>query len=194
VTQFLLARTGPALVINGYFGPRTERAVRRFQRAHRLAVDGVAGPRTLQTLRAARSCHGVHLSDTPVDLVRSLLDYWATYYTVDRSLMRALAWMESGYQADVTSPAGAWGVLQILPSTWTYVETILIGRSVPRTVSGNIRVGVAFIRQLLGEFNGDQRAALAAWYQGPASVRRRGPFRETRRFVANVIALKRRSL
>jgi soluble lytic murein transglycosylase-like protein len=194
VTQFLLAKSAPALVINGYFGPRTERAVRRFQRAHRLAVDGIAGPRTLRALRAARSHHGVHLSDTPVGLVRSLLDYWATYHAVDRSLIRALAWMESGYQADVTSSAGAWGVLQILPSTWTYVETVLIGRSVPRTVSGNIRVGVAFMQELLREFNGDQRVALAAWYQGPASVRKRGPFRETRRFVANVIALTQRSL
>jgi peptidoglycan hydrolase-like protein with peptidoglycan-binding domain len=194
VTQFLLAKSGPALVINGYFGPRTERAVRRFQRAHRLAVDGIAGPRTLRALRTARSCHGVPLSSAPVALVRSLLDYWATYYAVDRSLMRALAWMESGYQADVTSPAGAWGVLQILPLTWTYVETVLIGRSIPRTASGNIRVGVAFMRELLRESNGDQRAALAAWYQGPASVRKRGPFRETRQFVANVIALKRRPL
>jgi soluble lytic murein transglycosylase-like protein len=194
VTQFLLAQSGRALVINGYFGPRTERAVGRFQRAHRLAIDGIVGPRTLRALRAARPCHGLRVSDTPVALVRSLLDHWATYYAVDRSLIRALAWMESGYQADVTSPAGAWGVLQIIPSTWTYVETVLIGRSVPRTASGNIRVGVAFMRQLLREFSGDQHAALAAWYQGPASVRKRGPFRETRRFVANVIALKRRSL
>ena len=195
VTQFLLAtKSQPALVINGSFGLSTERAVRRFQRAHRLAVDGIAGPRTVRALRAARSRHGGDLSETRVGLVRSVLDYWATYYAVDRSLIRALAWMESGYQADVASPAGAWGVLQILPSTWTYVETLLIGRSVPRTVSGNVRVGVAFMRELLGEFNGDQRAALAAWYQGPTSVRERGPFRQTRRFVSNVIALKQRSV
>jgi peptidoglycan hydrolase-like protein with peptidoglycan-binding domain len=193
-TQFLLAKSEPALVINGFFGPSTERAVRRFQRAHRLAVDGIAGPRTLRTLRAARSRHSVRLSDTPIGVVRSLLDYWATYYAVDRSLIRALAWMESGYQADVASPAGAWGVLQILPSTWTYVETVLIGRRMPRTVSGNVRVGVAFIRQLLREFDGNERHALAAWYQGPTSLRKRGPFRETRRFVANVIALKQRCL
>ncbi len=194
VTQFLLAKSEPTLVTNGYFGLSTERAVRRFQRAHRLSVDGIAGPRTVRALRAARSPHGVDLPETRVGLVRSLLHFWATYYAVDRSLIRALAWMESGYQANVTSPAGAWGVLQILPSTWTYVETVLIGRRVPRTVSGNVRVGVAFMRELLEEFNGDQRAALAAWYQGPTSVRERGPFRETRRFVANVIALKQRSL
>jgi peptidoglycan hydrolase-like protein with peptidoglycan-binding domain len=194
VTQFLLAKSEPALVINGYFGLSTDRAVRRFQRGHRLAADGIAGPRTMRALLAARSHFGVDLSETRVGLVRSLLNYWATYYAVDRSLIRALAWMESGYQTDVTSPAGASGVLQILPSTWTYVETVLIGRSVPRTVAGNVRVGVAFMRELLGEFNGDQRAALAAWYQGPTSVRKHGPFRETRRFVADVIALKQRSL
>jgi peptidoglycan hydrolase-like protein with peptidoglycan-binding domain len=194
VTQFLLAKSEPALVINGYFGLSTERAVRRFQRGHPLAPDGIAGPRTMRALLAARSHLGVDLSETRVGVVRSLLNYWATYYALDRSLIRALAWMESGYQTDVTSSEGASGVLQILPSTWTYVETVLIGRSVPHTVAGNIRVGVAFMRELLGEFNGDQRAALAAWYQGPTSVHKRGPFRETRRFVANVVALKQRSL
>ena len=57
---------------------------------------------------------------------------------------------------------------------------------------GNIRVGVAFIRQLLHEFNGDPRAAIAAWYQGPTSLRKRGPYRATRLFVADVVALRER--
>jgi soluble lytic murein transglycosylase-like protein len=82
--------------------------------------------------------------------------------------------------------------MQVLPSTWTYVERLLIGRKIPRTASGNIRVGVAFIRQLLHEFNGDPRAAIAAWYQGPTSLRKRGPYRATRLFVADVVALRER--
>jgi hypothetical protein len=82
--------------------------------------------------------------------------------------------------------------MQILPSTWSYVETVLVGGKVPRTVSGNIRVGVVLIRQLLGEFAGERRAALAAWYQGPSSLRRRGPYRMTRLFVADVLALQQR--
>jgi peptidoglycan hydrolase-like protein with peptidoglycan-binding domain len=36
--------------IDGMNGPRTKRAVRHYQRAHRLPVDGVAGPRTLRSL------------------------------------------------------------------------------------------------------------------------------------------------
>ena len=38
--------------IDGRYGPRTERAVQRFQSAHGLRVDGIAGPVTLAALRA----------------------------------------------------------------------------------------------------------------------------------------------
>jgi transglycosylase-like protein with SLT domain/putative peptidoglycan binding protein len=193
VLQFLLSESGGILPIDGHFGMRTERALRRFQRVHRLAVDGVAGRRTLRALLSRQSQHA---TGSPVSIdksrVRGLIDYWATYYGVDKPLIRALAWMESGYHPDLTSSAGAWGVMQILPSTWNYVELVLVGRTIRRTVSGNIRVGVAFMRQLLREFNGDIASALAAWYQGPASVRRLGAFQVTRLFVADVFALRQR--
>lgn len=195
VTQFLLRQKGARLPINGYFGSRTERTVRAFQRSHGLAVDGIAGPATLATLIAERTNRRkVTASHTAIGRTRSLLDYWARYYAVDRALVRALAWMESGYQANLTSSAGAWGVMQILPSTWVYVETVLLRQRIPRTVSGNIRVGVALLRELLREFNGGQRRALAAYYQGPTSIRRRGPLRMTLHFVANVMALKQRTI
>jgi hypothetical protein len=193
VLQFLLTESGAILTIDGRFGLRTQRALRKFQRIQRLDTDGIAGRRTLRALLLR---HSQHLTDSPARIdvrrVRALLDYWATYYGVDRALMRALAWMESGYQTNLRSAAGARGVMQILPSTWAYVEAVLVGRSIRHTVSGNIRVGAAFMRQLLREFDGDMASALAAWYQGPRSVRRHGPFQVTRLFVADVLALRRR--
>jgi len=192
VTQFLLRERGSALAVNGYFGPRTERVLRQFQRARGLAVDGIAGPRTLAALRLPRTNVVADRPTVGIGEVRSLLDHWATHYGVDRPLVRALAWMESGYQSNLTSSVGAWGVMQILPTTWTYVETTLIGHAVARTASGNIRIGVAFMRQLLREFDGDQRAALGGWYQGPTSLRKRGPFRGTKLFIADVLALRER--
>jgi len=199
VLQFLLARRGELVPVDGYFDARTDRALRRFQRARRLAADGVAGSRTLAAFRrpAATAVKPVlvkAITTTPAARVRTLLDYWAGHYGVDRKLVRALAWMESGYQTNLTSSAGAWGVMQILPVTWSYVETVLIGAKVPRTASGNIRIGVVLIRELLHEFGGDERKALAAWYQGPASVRKNGVLHESKVFVANVLALRSSSL
>lgn len=124
--------------------------------------------------------------------IRDELDHWAGRYGVDRHLARALAWMESGYQTDVTSPVGAWGVLQILPITWRYAEDVLLGRRVPHTPSGNIQIGIAYLRHLLRASGGDERMALATWFQGPRSVRDRGISRETKHLVADVLALRER--
>jgi hypothetical protein len=193
VLQFLLARRGELVPIDGFFDRPTERALRRFQRARHLAADGVAGTRTLVafTHRAPQAVRPVLVrAITPATKVRALLDYWAARYGVSKKLVRAVAWMESGFQTNLTSGAGAWGVMQILPDTWSYVETVLLGHKVPRTASGNIRVGVLYLRQLLREFGGDERKALAGWYQGPASVRKIGVLRETKVFVANVLALR----
>ncbi|MFC7613926.1 peptidoglycan-binding protein [Actinokineospora soli] len=44
--QTLLNRGGAGLVVDGLFGPRTDAAVRQFQRRHGLAVDGIVGRMT----------------------------------------------------------------------------------------------------------------------------------------------------
>ena len=122
--------------------------------------------------------------------VEASLERWASHYGVEVALARALAWQESGFQNHVRSSAGAVGVMQVIPATWFFVERFVIGDPVPRTVDGNVRVGVAYLHHLLREFEGDARLALAAYHQGPAAVRRRGLFRPTRRFVRNVLALR----
>ena len=193
VLQFLLARHGAAIPVDGYFGRATEHALRRYQRAHRLQADGVAGPLTLAALARGRTVLTPSLGGASPD-VRALLDYWSRVYGLDPGLVRALAWMESGYQPQIVSRAGAQGVLQVLPSTRRYVETVLLGRRVPRTVSGGIQVGVVFLRHLLRRFGGNETLALAAWYQGPASVARHGILRVSRAFIADVLALRSRGV
>ena len=197
VLQYMLARRGRLVPVYGFFDAATERALRSYQRAKRLAADGIAGPVTLRTL--ARGTPGVRPTRTvrsaaPAASVRTMLTNWAIAYRLDPALVRALGWMESGFQTGLVSSAGARGVLQVLPGTRGYVEHQLIGHKVPRSTSGNIRIGVAYLRQLLTEFRWDRTRALAAWYQGPASVRRQGPLASTRLFVANVLALSRRNI
>ena len=120
------------------------------------------------------------------------IDAWSAHYGVDARLARALAWMESGYQPGVVSPAGAVGVMQVTPSAWRYVETVLLGTSVRRTADGNVRIGVAYLAHLLHAFGGDERLALAAYYQGEAAVRHRGVLPESERYVEDILALKSR--
>lgn len=124
--------------------------------------------------------------------VRASLDRWAAYYGIDPSLAHALAWMESGYNNSVVSSVGAQGVMQLLPTTWDYVETVLVGHAIPHDADGNVHAGLAYLHHLLSVFNGDEHLALAAWYQGESSVRQQGPLNVTVTFVTDVLALKQR--
>jgi peptidoglycan hydrolase-like protein with peptidoglycan-binding domain len=196
VLQFMLASRGQLVPVYGFFDRATERGLRRYQASRGLAVDGVAGPQTISALARRRTSVGFVSRKVPATRpsVRALLGYWARVYHVDPGLVRALAWMESGFQPGLVSKAGARGVMQVLPVTRRYVETILLRERVPNSVSGNIRIGVVYLRHLLREFRGNERHALAAWYQGPSSLRRRGQLKETKQFVANVLALRRRGV
>ncbi|HXF98197.1 MAG TPA: transglycosylase SLT domain-containing protein, partial [Gaiellaceae bacterium] len=123
------------------------------------------------------------------EAVRAALDRWSRYYGVDPKLARALAWMESGFQQDVVSGAGAIGVMQLLPETWEFVDAVLLGFRTPRDYEGNVRAGVRYLRWQLDQFGGDVRLALAGWYQGARAVRERGVYGETKEFVRIVLAL-----
>jgi hypothetical protein len=207
------------LAADGVAGPRTLARIRRGAAPMRAAVPPqtlvvrsgdtlTAIARRLGTTPAALArANGMGLEDVLLigrrlrvprvreaspDAVRDLLNAWSRRYGVDGSLARALAWMESGYQPNVVSHAGAWGVMQIIPASWEYVEAVVLGEEVPRTVEGNVRVGVALLDRLLREFGGDERLALGAWYQGARAVRDHGLFPETRAFVADVLALRSR--
>jgi soluble lytic murein transglycosylase-like protein len=100
--------------------------------------------------------------------------------------------MESGYNNEVVSSVGAQGVMQLLPSTWDYVETVLIKHPVAHNADGNVHVGLAYLNHLLHAFNGDEHLALAAWYQGERAVRAVGPYQVSKVFVADVLALRQR--
>jgi LysM repeat protein len=140
-----------------------------------------------QRLRVPAATAGLAATQTDV---RARLDVWSSKLGVDPHLVRALAWMESGYQTRIVSSAGARGVLQTLPTTREYVETVLAGRPIAHTVDGDIEVGILYLRHLLQVFHGNESLALAGWYQGERAVREHGVYNVSKPFVANVLALK----
>jgi peptidoglycan hydrolase-like protein with peptidoglycan-binding domain len=190
---FLRSRGFQPGKIDGHFTKKTVAAVKHYQRARHLLVDGLAGRQTLRTLGvvAVSQSEKGRVGGTR-RTVRASLEFWARHYRVSRSLVKGLAWMESGFNPHVRSSAGAWGVMQVTPGTWSYVEMFLIGHRVPRTTDGNVRIGVAYLHHLLRAFNYRERKAVGGYYQGEWAVRKHGLYPETRAFVADVLALKRR--
>lgn len=113
---------------------------------------------------------------------------------VPAALAEAIAWQESGWNNDEVSGIGAVGVMQIVPTTWTWIDRYLTPGDPLGTASAseNIRAGVLLLHQLLQVTGGNEALAVAGYYQGLASVRRYGMYPSTRRYVADVLALAQR--
>jgi N-acetylmuramoyl-L-alanine amidase len=124
---------------------------------------------------------------------RALIVEVSQQYGWDPSWVLALAWQESGWQMGVTSSVGARGIMQVMPGTGGFVGRALVGRTLdlddPRD---NVVAGVAFLDYLFDLTRGDMDRTLAGYYQGLGSVNRNGMYESTKRYIANVRALKTR--
>jgi len=108
-------------------------------------------------------------------------------------LVSAIGWQESGHNNAMVSPAGAMGIMQVMPGTWDWVEQNLAGRQLdPASRQDNLTAGTLYLNHLIARAGGDEATAIAGYYQGPESVRRIGMLPETQRYVANVQALRSR--
>ena len=123
---------------------------------------------------------------------RQLVVRYARRYGVDPGLALALAYNESGWQQHVVSSVGAIGVMQVMPGTGVWVSRYLAGRQLDlRRVEDNVEAGVRYFA-LLRRIAGRDDLALAGYYQGLASVRKRGMYDDTKAYVKNILALRRR--
>jgi LysM repeat protein len=116
----------------------------------------------------------------------------AASHGVPASLATAIARQESGFNNALVSSADARGVMQILPGTWNWIQSNLARLPLaPASAESNVHAGVMYLGALLRDTGGDPATAAAAYYQGLRSVRRVGLLPSTRRYVADVMALRR---
>ncbi|SFP06235.1 lytic transglycosylase domain-containing protein [Tranquillimonas alkanivorans] len=105
---------------------------------------------------------------------------------VSPALALAVIAVESGGRPAAVSPAGAQGLMQLVPAT-----AARFGVSDSFIASDNIRGGVAYLDWLLKEFRGDAVLALAGYNAGENAVLNHGgvpPFAETQDYVPKVLA------
>ncbi|MCS7170394.1 MAG: lytic transglycosylase domain-containing protein [Candidatus Kapabacteria bacterium] len=104
------------------------------------------------------------------------------------ALIAAVVWAESAGNPRAVSPAGAQGLMQLMPETARE-----LGVSDPFAPQDNLLGGSRYLQQMLHRF-GELPLALAAYNAGPARVLRYGgipPFAETQTYVRRVLALYR---
>lgn len=109
----------------------------------------------------------------------------AERHKVRVDLVRAVMQVESAFNPIARSPKGALGLMQLMPATIRQYNV----RN-PFDPADNVRAGVAYLRELLDRYQGNEELALAAYNAGPGAVDKYGetvpPYRETRNYVAQI--------
>ena len=112
----------------------------------------------------------------------------ARQYQVPEALIHAVITIESAYDPNAISRAGAVGLMQLMPAT-----AKRYGVSNRRNPSANLTGGTRYLKDLLLRFDSDLELALAGYNAGENAVEKFGnripPFEETQNYVRKVLEL-----
>lgn len=90
-------------------------------------------------------------------------------YGVDENLIRSIIKVESNFNPNCVSKAGAAGLMQLMPENVKHY-----GISDPFNIEQNIDAGTRHIKDYLDKYNGNVEMALMAYNGGPTRMARRG--------------------
>lgn len=123
--------------------------------------------------------------DQEREIIAASIQKAAAKYDLPPALVHAVVKAESDYQVRVVSPAGAQGLMQLMPATAREM-----GVDNPFDIDQNIDGGAQYLRVMLDKFDGNLKLALSAYNAGPGTVARyngRVPYAETRNYVTRVM-------
>lgn len=127
----------------------------------------------------------LNIPGLPPDIAQALLS--ASQKTgVPAQLLAAIAKQESGWRAQIGSPAGAQGLMQLMPATARGLGVTNVNDPFQNALGG-----AKYIKQQLERFSGNIRLALAAYNAGPnapgLAIGQLPPYGETRHYVQAVL-------
>ena len=112
----------------------------------------------------------------------------ASRYQVPEALLHAVITIESAYDPNAISRAGAVGLMQLMPAT-----ARRYGVANRRNPSANLTGGTRYLKDLLLRFDSNLELALAGYNAGENAVEKFGnripPFDETQNYVRKVLTL-----
>jgi soluble lytic murein transglycosylase len=98
------------------------------------------------------------------------LEQAATAAAVPSTLLAAVAKQESRFSPGVSSSAGAVGLLQLMPETAAELAGGPLGPDALRDPSRNAQLGALYLKQLLGQWQGNPVLMAASYNAGPGAV------------------------
>ena len=120
----------------------------------------------------------------PTTIYDGFIDQVAAENGISPELIKAVALVESSLDPHAVSPAGAKGLMQLMPTT-----AAQYGVADAFDPMANLRAGTQHLRSLLDEFDGNLDLALAAYNAGSGAVRRHNgipAYAETVEYVRKV--------
>ena len=114
------------------------------------------------------------LTDVEIARLAHTVVVEARRYHFDPILVLAVIHVESRFDTYAVSPKDALGLMQLLPSTGEALAPLVgVEWHGPQTLFdpvANVRLGVAYLRQLTDRYNGSVRTALVAYNWGPGRI------------------------
>ena len=163
---------------------RTTTVVRADTRSGRLIRSTVVASRVVPEKVVSTTPPASKPDPQPSLTVNELVANIARRHEVEPSLVDSVIRVESNYNPNAVSSAGAMGLMQLIPST-----ARRFGVNNTFHPEQNIEGGVRYLKYLMQLYNGDERLALAAYNAGEGAVAKyKGipPYPETQNYVYQV--------